>query len=88
MRQVEAARCTPYVQLPVSSRHALFAIPPAGLVSPLQAGGCVLYDYRLMHRGMPNTSVGTERPLVQLLYHSRAYVEKKNYGVRSLFDKT
>ena len=47
----------------------------------------MLYDYRLMHRGMPNTSVGTERPLVQLLYHSRAYVEKKNYGVRSLFDK-
>ena len=60
--------------------HALF--------TSVQAGGCVLYDYRLMHRGMPNTSVGTERPLVQLLYHSRAYVEKKNYGVRSLFDKT
>ncbi|GAX76815.1 hypothetical protein CEUSTIGMA_g4261.t1 [Chlamydomonas eustigma] len=53
----------------------------------VQAGSCIMYDYRLMHRGMPNKSVGTERPLLQLLYHKQSYKETKNYGLKSLFSK-
>jgi hypothetical protein len=49
------------------------------------AGGCVVYDYRLMHRGMPNLSAGTQRPLIQLLYHHPSYLETKNYGQALLF---
>jgi ectoine hydroxylase-related dioxygenase (phytanoyl-CoA dioxygenase family) len=49
------------------------------------AGGCVVYDYRLMHRGMPNRSAGTQRPLIQLLYHHPSYRETKNYGQAALF---
>ena len=49
------------------------------------AGGCVVYDYRLMHRGMPNLSAGTQRPLIQLLYHHPSYRETKNYGQARLF---
>ena len=51
------------------------------------AGGCVIYDYRLMHRGMPNTSVSTQRPLIQFLYHKPGYKETKNYGQTRLFDR-
>jgi hypothetical protein len=50
------------------------------------AGGCVVYDYRLMHRGMPNVSEATQRPVLQLLYHVPTYKETKNYGLTRLFD--
>ena len=49
------------------------------------AGGCVIYDYRLMHRGMPNVSQATKRPVLQLLYHLPTYKETKNYGQSKLF---
>ena len=52
----------------------------------LPAGGCVVYDYRLMHRGMPNRSATTHRPLLQFFYHVPSYVERKNYGTESLFE--
>ena len=51
-----------------------------------RAGDCVLYDYRLLHRGMPNRSEATERPLLQFFYHQPAYRETKNYGHERLFD--
>ena len=51
----------------------------------LPAGGCVAYDYRLMHRGMPNRSEGTVRPVLQFLYADHTYRETKNYGSISLF---
>lgn len=50
------------------------------------AGHAVLYDYRLMHRGRGNSSSATERRIMQLLYHSRAYQEDKNFGSDSLFN--
>ena len=48
------------------------------------AGSAVLYDYRCMHRGMPNQSADTERPILQFLYHKKSYVERDNYGQTSL----
>ena len=45
----------------------------------------MVYDYRLMHRGMPNRSAETQRPLIQLLYHHPSYRETKNYGQARLF---
>eukprot|EP00056_Hartaetosiga_gracilis_P001276 m.43917 g.43917 ORF g.43917 m.43917 type:complete len:182 (-) comp10571_c0_seq2:121-666(-) len=51
----------------------------------VDVGNAVVYDYRLIHRGMPNMSSGTERPLIQFLYHVPQYVENRNYGKESLF---
>eukprot|EP01126_Amoeba_proteus_P024594 TRINITY_DN2473_c0_g1_i15.p1 TRINITY_DN2473_c0_g1~~TRINITY_DN2473_c0_g1_i15.p1 ORF type:complete len:189 (-),score=7.07 TRINITY_DN2473_c0_g1_i15:85-651(-) len=53
-----------------------------GLIS---CGDCLIYDYRLLHRGMPNCSLQTERPVLQLLYHTKEYVETRNYGKESLW---
>lgn len=50
------------------------------------AGGCVAYDYRLMHRGMSNTSEDTVRPVLQFMYAKQSYKETKNYGATSLFE--
>ena len=50
----------------------------------LRAGSCVLYDYRLLHRGRANTGK-IQRELVQLLY-SRDYSERKNYGSERLLE--
>ena len=51
------------------------------------AGDAVLYDYRLLHRGMPNASAATERPVVQFLYHTASYRETSNFGHRYLFPR-
>eukprot|EP00730_Choanoeca_flexa_P002733 TRINITY_DN11154_c0_g1_i1.p1 TRINITY_DN11154_c0_g1~~TRINITY_DN11154_c0_g1_i1.p1 ORF type:complete len:370 (+),score=55.36 TRINITY_DN11154_c0_g1_i1:1608-2717(+) len=47
-------------------------------------GSALVYDYRLVHRGMPNTSKTTIRPVLQFLYHKPTYKEKWNYGDASL----
>uniref|UniRef100_A0A0C3SK82 Phytanoyl-CoA dioxygenase n=1 Tax=Guillardia theta (strain CCMP2712) TaxID=905079 RepID=A0A0C3SK82_GUITC len=49
------------------------------------AGGAVVYDYRLLHRGMANKSQGTQREILQFFYHVPEYVERKNYGCTALF---
>jgi ectoine hydroxylase-related dioxygenase (phytanoyl-CoA dioxygenase family) len=48
------------------------------------AGSACVYDYRLMHRGMPNVTESTQRPLLQFLYHVDWYSEDRNYGTASL----
>ncbi|EGD78147.1 hypothetical protein PTSG_09023 [Salpingoeca rosetta] len=48
-------------------------------------GAALVYDYRLIHRGMPNTSESSERPMLQFLYHRPTYKEARNYGTQSLF---
>ena len=53
----------------------------------VDAGGCVVYDYRCMHRGMGNFTENTTRPVLQFLYAKGNYRETKNYGARSLFIK-
>lgn len=49
----------------------------------LCAGESVMYDYRLMHRGMANEE--KLRPIIQLLYTKHFYVETKNYGSVSMY---
>lgn len=58
---------------------------PQNLDAIGSAGDCVLYDYRLVHRGMPNKSEATQRPLLQFFYHQPQYHEVKNYGSEPLF---
>jgi len=51
----------------------------------LNAGQAVMYDYRLLHRGMANNSLDTIRPVLQFLYTTPAYRETKNYGIESFW---
>jgi|Transcript_6296 hypothetical protein len=48
-----------------------------------KAGDAIWYDYRLMHRGMANQST-VLRPVVQVLFKRKWYVERRNYGVVSI----
>lgn len=48
------------------------------------AGDAVFYDYRLFHRGMANRSRDTIRPVIQIIFKKKWYVEKANYGVDSI----
>jgi len=50
-----------------------------------KSGGWVMYDYRLMHRGIGNKSKYTRRPILQFLYAVDGYKERKNYGTESVF---
>lgn len=47
------------------------------------AGSAIWYDYRLMHRGTSNKST-LLRPVLQLLFKRKWYVEKRNYGSHSI----
>ena len=47
------------------------------------AGSGVWYDYRLLHRGMFNVSK-VVRPVVQVIFKKKWYVEKVNYGSESI----
>jgi hypothetical protein len=51
-----------------------------------QAGDGIWYDYRLMHQGMPHDRDATVslRPILQIIFKQRWYVERANYGVKSL----
>lgn len=48
-----------------------------------KAGQAIWYDYRLMHRGMRNSS-SLLRPVLQLLFKRKWYTETRNYGVESI----
>lgn len=43
------------------------------------AGDGVWYDYRVLHRGMPNKS-NMIRPVLQVIFKKKWYIEKANYG--------
>lgn len=51
-----------------------------------QAGDGVWYDYRLMHQGMPHASDSSIslRPVVQIIFKQKWYVERANYGEESI----
>lgn len=49
-----------------------------------KGGDCVWYDYRLLHRGMPNNSDRTTRPILQVIFKKKWYIEKANYGTESI----
>lgn len=48
-----------------------------------RAGDAIWYDYRLMHRGMGNSSMML-RPVLQVLFKKSWYAEKRNYGEESI----
>ena len=48
------------------------------------AGSAIVYDYRTMHRGMPNVTRDVERPVLQFVYHASTYQERTNYYGESL----
>lgn len=52
-----------------------------------QAGTGIFYDYRLWHRGMPNSS-DVLRPILQVLFRQEWYIEKSNYGTESIASET
>mmetsp|Transcript_22158 Transcript_22158/g.33497 ORF Transcript_22158/g.33497 Transcript_22158/m.33497 type:complete len:404 (+) Transcript_22158:64-1275(+) len=50
-----------------------------------KAGDAIWYDYRLMHRGMCNVSKDTLRPVIQVVFKQKWYVERSNYGTDSIY---
>ncbi len=61
----------------------------------VRAGEAVVYDYRLIHRGMPNHSNPQSqnnfypyRAVLQLLCRKSWYKEKNNYGNASIYEPT
>lgn len=48
------------------------------------AGDALWYDYRLFHRGMPNISSNVLRPIVQVIFKKKWYIEKANYGTEPI----
>ena len=48
------------------------------------AGDGIWYDYRLLHRGMPNTTCETMRPVLQVIFKKKWYIERANYGTESI----
>ena len=48
------------------------------------AGDAIWYDYRLLHRGMPNVSPNVVRPVVQIIFKKKWYIERQNYGAESI----
>lgn len=76
---------------PGSHRHKdLFGFGPvaqlaeANFDGKCRAGDGVFYDYRLFHRGTANRSRDILRPVVQIIFKKKWYVEKSNYGVESI----
>jgi len=63
--------------------HAL----PGGHDGTISRGDCLLYDYRVIHRGMPNESK-YGRPICYFLYSKEGmeHVEDQNFVPESVFD--
>jgi ectoine hydroxylase-related dioxygenase (phytanoyl-CoA dioxygenase family) len=47
-------------------------------------GDGIWYDYRLLHRGMPNLTKDILRPVLQIIFQQTWYVERQNYGTESI----
>jgi hypothetical protein len=60
---------------------------PGGTKGILERGSCLMYDYRTIHRGMPNSSEGS-RPVCYFLYAKAGYefVEDQNFKEESVFE--
>ena len=60
---------------------------PGGTKAILPAGGALLYDFRTIHRGMPNRSQ-QKRPIFYTIYANASWREKRNWDDKSVFSKT
>eukprot|EP00658_Telonema_sp_P-2_P056807 TRINITY_DN4525_c0_g1_i4.p1 TRINITY_DN4525_c0_g1~~TRINITY_DN4525_c0_g1_i4.p1 ORF type:complete len:402 (+),score=58.37 TRINITY_DN4525_c0_g1_i4:210-1415(+) len=58
---------------------------PGGTHAVCEMGDALMYDFRTVHRGMPNRS-STERPIMYALFGHEAWVERRNWGPSSVFD--
>jgi hypothetical protein len=50
----------------------------------VQKGDAIFYDYRLWHRGMPNRTADTVRPVLQVIFKRSWYIERANYGTEPI----
>jgi len=50
----------------------------AGVSRPLALGGCLLFDYRLLHRGLPNRA-DRERPVLSIVYQRAWFRDAVNF---------
>ena len=57
-----------------SAEHHVFQF------NPMRAGSCVIFDYRTLHRGVPNTTAGELRPLVYLVFAKAWFQDHKNFS--------
>ena len=53
---------------------------PGGTKGITPAGSCLCYDFRNVHRGMPNTSTQM-RPILYFVYAHAGFSEAKNFRV-------
>ena len=60
---------------------------PGGTAGILPAGSALLYDFRTIHRGMPNASA-KRRPILYFVYAHEGWAETRNFAtaVGSVFD--
>mmetsp|Transcript_4932 Transcript_4932/g.7122 ORF Transcript_4932/g.7122 Transcript_4932/m.7122 type:complete len:419 (-) Transcript_4932:135-1391(-) len=60
---------------------------PGGTRGVMSMGDCLIYDYRTIHRGMPNKSKAI-RPICYFLYAKKGFesVEDQNFVGNSVFD--
>mmetsp|Transcript_7648 Transcript_7648/g.11489 ORF Transcript_7648/g.11489 Transcript_7648/m.11489 type:complete len:324 (-) Transcript_7648:13-984(-) len=52
----------------------------------LSSGDAIIYDARLLHRGLANTSKSTVRPLLYVNFQRSWFVDNQNWNENSLFD--
>ena len=56
-----------------------------GLTFNAAAGGAILFDYRILHRGLGNGSPA-DRPMLYFTYGRQWFRDSTNYPALSLFD--
>ena len=54
---------------------------------PFLSTDCIIFDYRLLHRGMPNTCTdNTTRPLFYCVFTKNGYTDQHNFGTEPLLE--
>ena len=62
-------------------------VAPEGFSSALTAGSCLIFDDRILHRGLGNTS-NSRRSMVYFSYRQAGYGENTHFEAqRSVYDK-
>jgi ectoine hydroxylase-related dioxygenase (phytanoyl-CoA dioxygenase family) len=57
---------------------------PGGTHALLASGDALLYDFRTIHRGMPNRSTAP-RPIFYAMYSHEGWQEQRNWAEASVF---
>ena len=52
----------------------------------LQAGDALIFDYRLLHRGLPNTDEEMHRPIFVLTFAKKGFKDRLNFPKKSIED--